>query len=301
MRKILVTGGTVFVSKYVAEYFAQKGEEVYVLNRNTKQQLKGVSLIQADRNDLKDKLKKYTFDAVIDVNAYNAQDVTNLLSALGSFQEYILISSSAVYPQDEQQPFNEETRLGINKYWGAYGTDKIRAEETLFAQVKDAYVLRPPYLYGPYNNVYREAFVFDCAKENRDFYIPRHGELKLQFLHVRDLCKCMETILEKRPDTHIFNVGNKEMVSILDWVKLCYKVAKKELKYKEIYKEIDQREYFSFYDYEYQLDVLKQDELLTDTIPLEEGIKECYGWYLEHENEVRKKGFMEYIDQNLVS
>ena len=300
MRKILITGGTVFVSKYVAEYFSQKGEEVYVLNRNTKKQPKGVTLIQADRNKLKDELKKYIFDIVIDVNAYNSEDVTNLLSALGSFEKYIMISSSAVYPQDEQQPFAEETRVGVNKYWGAYGTDKIKAEQALFSQVKDAYVLRPPYLYGPYNNVYREAFVFDCAKANRDFYIPRHGEMKLQFFHIKDLCKCIETIIEKRPATHVFNVGNKEKVSVLDWVKLCYKVAGKELKYKEVFKEIDQREYFSFYDYEYQLDVLKQDELMLETIPLEEGLRECYTWYQEHEKDVRKKDFIEYIDRFLI-
>ena len=35
MKKLLVTGGTVFVSKYVAEYFSNKNEyEVFVLNRN---------------------------------------------------------------------------------------------------------------------------------------------------------------------------------------------------------------------------------------------------------------------------
>lgn len=39
MKKILVTGGTVFVSKYVAGYFRDNGYEVYVLNRNTKPQL----------------------------------------------------------------------------------------------------------------------------------------------------------------------------------------------------------------------------------------------------------------------
>ena len=36
MRRILVTGGTVFVSRFVANYFAQKGDDVYVLNRNSK-------------------------------------------------------------------------------------------------------------------------------------------------------------------------------------------------------------------------------------------------------------------------
>lgn len=300
MRKILVTGGTVFVSRYVAKYFVQKGEDVYVLNRNTKKQPEGVTLIQADRNSLKDELKQEVFDVVIDVNSYNAKDITNLLKSLGSFKDYIFISSSAVYPQDEPQPFTEETKLGENKYWGFYGTDKIEAEQELLSLAKQAYILRPPYLYGPYNNVYREAFVFDCAKKNRTFYIPRHGEMKLQFFHVKDLCRCIEAIIEKRPETHIFNVGNKEAVSSLDWVKLCYEVAGKEATLKEVWKEINQRQYFSFYDYEYQLDVTKQDELIQETIPFKEGLKESYNWYQEHEKEVMKKDFLEYIDDVLL-
>ena len=35
---ILVTGGTVFVSKYIANYF-KNNNEFFVLNRNTKKQL----------------------------------------------------------------------------------------------------------------------------------------------------------------------------------------------------------------------------------------------------------------------
>lgn len=32
MKKVLVTGGTVFVSRYIAEYYVAKGCDVYVLN-----------------------------------------------------------------------------------------------------------------------------------------------------------------------------------------------------------------------------------------------------------------------------
>ena len=48
MKKVLVTGGTIFVSRYIAEYYVAKGYEVYVLNRNSREQSKGVKLIQAD-------------------------------------------------------------------------------------------------------------------------------------------------------------------------------------------------------------------------------------------------------------
>ena len=62
MKKVLVTGGTVFVSKFVAEYNVKKGYEVYVLNRNTKSQAEGVKLIEGDRNNLGNVLKGYHFD-----------------------------------------------------------------------------------------------------------------------------------------------------------------------------------------------------------------------------------------------
>ena len=153
MRKILVTGGTVFVSKYVAAYYARKGDEVYVLNRNTKQQPENTILIEADRHELGDKLKNYKFDVVLDITAYTGADVISLCDALGDFGTYIMISSSAVYPETNPQPFTEEQILGENKFWGMYGTNKIDAETELLKRVPDAYILRPPYLYGVMNNV----------------------------------------------------------------------------------------------------------------------------------------------------
>ena len=37
--KILVSGGTTFVSKFTAEYFLKRNNEVYVINRNSRAQL----------------------------------------------------------------------------------------------------------------------------------------------------------------------------------------------------------------------------------------------------------------------
>lgn len=96
--KILVTGGTVFVSKFIAEYFANSDNEVYVLNRNTKPQLSNVNLIECDRKNINGKLNGFHFDAVIDVTAYTADDINCLLNRLESFDNYVMISSSAIYP-----------------------------------------------------------------------------------------------------------------------------------------------------------------------------------------------------------
>ena len=72
MKKILITGGTVFVSRYAAQYFVDKGYEVYVVNRNSRPQVTGVKLIETERHYLGDKLKDIYFDVVADITAYNA-------------------------------------------------------------------------------------------------------------------------------------------------------------------------------------------------------------------------------------
>lgn len=300
MKKVLVTGGTVFVSRYVAEYYVKKGYDVYVLNRNNRIQPKGVTLIEGDRHDLDGRLHNYHFDVIFDITAYTAQDVNFLLDAVGSYDQYILISSSAVYPEYCPQPFTEESQTGMNRFWGKYGTDKIGAEEALTKRNPEAYILRPPYLYGPMNNVYREAFVFECALKGRKFYLPKDGQMKLQFFHVNDLCRFMDMILEEKPGQHIFNVGNREAVSILDWAAMCYKAAGKQAEFAHIYKETEQRNYFPFYDYEYYLDVQKQSGLMPVTKPMGEGLRESLVWYLSHSEEVNRKPLIEYIDNNLI-
>lgn len=306
MKKVLVTGGTVFVSRYIAEYYLAKGDDVYVLNRNTREQSKGVKLIEADRHHAREALKNLHFDVVIDT-AYTANDVEALLDALESYEEYILISSSAVYPEYGRQPFSEDAPLAVNRYWGKYGTDKIEAEAALLKRNPNAYILRPPYLYGPMNNVYREAFVFDCALNDRKFYLPKDGEMKLQFFYIDDLCRFIDILLKNKPSRHIFNVGNKETISVRGWVEVGYSVTGRHAEFVNVYdvrngadaRYIEQREYFSFYDYEYCLDVSKQYEWMQGVKPLRDGLKEAFAWYQNHADQVNKKPYIEYIDHNL--
>lgn len=302
--KILVTGGTVFASRFTAEYFA-KEHEVYVLNRNTRPQSEGVTLINADRHDLGDTLKKYAFDAVIDVTAYNETDVRDLLNALGEFRNYVLISSSAVYPETLPQPFKENMQVGANSVWGDYGTNKIAAEKYLQERVPNeranAYIIRPPYLCGKMNNLYREAFVFECAERGMPFYVPNGGEMPLQFFDIEDMCRFIAILLEKQPEQRIFNVGNPETVTVCEWVRLCYGVLGKEPEIRNVLLRIDQREYFPFYNYGYKLDVSAMSELMPKVKPLETGLAQSYEWFSRNREEVRRKPLFEYIENNLMS
>ena len=307
MKNILVTGGTVFVSKMVAKYFASKKfnekYKVYVLNRNNHPQVKNVELINSSRENLGEKLEKYNFDIIIDITSYTKDDVKSILDSLGNsknnLSEYILLSSSAVYPETLNLPFKESDEVGKNIFWKDYGINKIEAEKYLLENFERTYILRPPYLYGPENNIYRESFIFDCAEQNRKFYLPENNGMKLQFFYIEDLCKIIENILILKPNEKIFNVGNEKSISIYDWVKLCYEIVGKKLEVANVSKEINQRNYFCFYDYEYYLDVSKQKFLLESTTDLNVGLEKSYEWYKNNKDKVNRKNYFEFIDNEL--
>ena len=301
LKQILITGGTTFVSKYTAEYFAAKGHDVTVLNRGSRPQVSGVTHIDCDRTQLGNLLLGKRFDVILDVTAYTEEHVRKLVESGVIFDDYIFVSSSAVYPETNPQPFTEEQECGKNSVWGDYGLNKLKAERYLQANVPNAYILRPPYFYGMYENLYREAFVFDCALQDRPFCIPGDGSMKLQFFNVRDLCRFIEILLEKHPEQKIFNVGNKETVTVKEWVSLCYRIAGKTPQFVSVDKSVFQRSYFCFHDYEYVLDVSGQSGLMPDTIPLEQGLREEFEWYRENPDSVyRRNPYMDYIDNNLI-
>ena len=296
---ILVTGGTVFASRYTAEYFSKRGSTVYVLNRGSKPQSKNVIPIIGDRKNLGNILKLYHFDAVIDVTAYNSEDVELLLNGLESFDKYILISSSAVYPETLPQPFYETMEVGPNSIWGKYGTDKIAAENALLQQCPDVYIIRPPYLCGPMNILYREAFVFECAEQDRTFYLPEDGSMKLQFTHIGDMCRLIEKILVTDVKEHIFNTGYPVPVSIKEWVSLCYSIVGKTPIFKNVGAEIAQRSYFPFYKYEYILNVDRMGSILPDLTPLSDSLRESYEWFINNRELIVRKPLIEYIEKTL--
>ena len=297
---ILITGGTTFVSKYAAEYFAGRGNDVTVLNRGSRPQVDGVTHISCDRTQLGNRLTGKRFDVILDITAYTEEHVRTLVESGVGFDDYIFVSSSAVYPETNTQPFTEEQACGRNSIWGDYGTNKLQAEEYLRENVPNAYMLRPPYFYGKYENLYREGFVFDCAMRDRPFYLPGDGSMKLQFFHVRDLCRFVEILLEKHPERKVFNVGNPETVTVKEWAELCYRIAGKTPRFVSVDRSVFQRNYFCFHDYEYVLDVSRQSALMPDTMPLEQGLKEEFEWFRDNPDSVyRRNPYMEYIDSNL--
>ena len=297
---ILVTGGTVFVSRAVSEYFATLGDCVFVLNRGNRPQPEHVTLIRADRHDLGDKLKSYCFDAVLDMTAYTGEDVRKLCNALGDFSRYVLLSSSAVYPETLSQPFCVGQPTGFNAHWGDYGLGKIEAENVALEHIADAYIIRPPYLCGRGNNLYREAFVFECAEQGVPVCLPEHCDLQLQFCDISELCRLIERILTQAPEQHIFNLGDPKTVSATEWANACFAAAAAQPDIRFVPESCPIRSYFPFRAYNYRLDTTETEGISPYTVTLEQSLREGFAYWAEHRHEVAKKPYIDFIRDNLI-
>lgn len=121
--------------------------------------------------------------------------------------------------------------------------------------------------------------------------------MPLQFFHVEDLCRFIEILLKIQPTQKVFNVGNNP-ITIKEWVEICYAAMGKTPKFINVTADIEQRNYFPFYDYGYALDTTLQNEIVPDLIPLPVGFQRSYNWYKDNKSTVKPKNYFDFIERN---
>jgi nucleoside-diphosphate-sugar epimerase len=88
--------------------------------------------------------------------------------------------------------------------------------------------LRPPYIYGPGNPFYREAFFWDRLRDNRPIILPGDGRRLMQFAYVHDLVEaCMKTIEVSHATGNAFNVANPRPITQFELVQALADAAGK--------------------------------------------------------------------------
>jgi nucleoside-diphosphate-sugar epimerase len=74
--------------------------------------------------------------------------------------------------------------------------------------------LRPPFVYGPGNPFYREAFFWDRFKVARPVILPSEGHRLMQFVYIKDLVDLMIRVMELRNAIgHAFNTANPKAIT----------------------------------------------------------------------------------------
>ena len=74
--------------------------------------------------------------------------------------------------------------------------------------------LRPPFVYGPGNPFYREAFFWDRFRANRPVSLPSEGHRLMQFIYVDDLVELAVKVMDLRNAVgHAFNTANPRAIT----------------------------------------------------------------------------------------
>jgi nucleoside-diphosphate-sugar epimerase len=219
--RILVIGGTTFIGKLLVSELMKAGHELTILHRQDHHSFsKKVVNLTANRNDagsVREAVGRLRFDAVYDL-AYDwergttAQQVeATALAFDGHISRYIFMSSVAAYGDGLNH--HEGDALAPDDHPDAYVRNKAMSERSLFRLHQRTgfpiVTLRPPYVYGPGNPFYREAFFWDRYRAGRKIILPSEGHRLMQFVYVEDLVRLAIKVLESRNAVgHAFNAAN---------------------------------------------------------------------------------------------
>src|SRR3989475_2332140 len=236
--RVLVIGGTEFVSLHLVRALLRDGHQVVVTNRGRRPERlpAGVGTIVCDRTHhaaLRAKLAGERVDALVDITyaPTTGADVEVVLEALaGRLGHALFVSTGRVYDHALPIPYREATPR--NLYWGEYAKNKIAGEDALMrwhhARGLPVTIVRPTHVYGPMNTRNNETFVFDRLLRGRPMLLPGDGGWLRQFGHVQDLADAMLNLLGRRDAFgQAYNVMGEEIITQAGFVELIADVIKR--------------------------------------------------------------------------
>ena len=275
-----------------------------ILHRGTQNPFVGqTDEIHCDRNDVsavRKALRDKQFDVVFD-NVYDWQRGTTAeqvkataLASAESLQRYVFTSSIAAY--GEGFDLTEGDPLAPANHSESYVRNKAETERMLFRLHRErdfpAVTLRPPYIYGPENPFYREAFFWDRLMAGRPVIVPGDGEHLMQFVFVMDLVQAAVVAAEKDEAVGCaYNVANPQPVTQKRLIEALAQAAGKTEKMVFVPREklrtaggnmFEPPFYFAQY-FDMPSMTLNTEranrELGFEATPFEEGLAETFTWY----------------------
>src|SRR5262249_31323513 len=307
--KVLVIGGTTFIGRFLVAELLKAGHEVTVMHRKPKHDLgKRVQNLTADRNDpesVRRALHFTSFQVVFD-NVYDWERGTTAAQVEGTVKavmaasgdrltRYVFMSSVAAYGDGLNH--HDGDPLAPDDHSEAYVRHKAMTERMLFRMHQKTglpvVTLRPPFIYGPENPFYREAFFWDRLRDGRPVVLPGDGHRLMQFVYIKDLVRaCMRAMEGPAAIGEAFNVANERPVTQAEFVQAVAAAAGKKANIVRVPRERiaeaggdpmgQSRTYFGGY-----LDVHPITEVVVKAkrilgfqpTPFDAGLRETHRWY----------------------
>ena len=323
MARVLVIGGTLFIGRALVRRLLERGDEVTILHRaETTPFGDRVASIRCDRNDtagVRAALAGRDFDVVYD-NVYDwqrgttAEQVTAAALACEGVKRYVFTSSVAAY--GDAQEADEDTPLAASDHPDDYVRNKAESERALLRLHAEngfpAVTLRPPFIYGPENPFYREAFFWDRLLASRPIIVPGDGSRRMQFIHADDFARA--SILATESEKAVgrsYNIAHAGAVTQEELVRTLARVAGVEPRLVFVPREtltargggvFEPPYYFAQY---FDMPPITQkterarDELGFEARDFEEGLADSFAWY--RREGVRKEPDVSWEEELLAS
>lgn len=205
--KILVLGGTVFLSKAITAEAVRRGHDVVCAARGASGGVpEGATLVQVDRDrpGAFDALAGEQFDSVIDVSKYSVNWVRDALEAFGATTpHWTFVSSISVYadhstgsdellPPLEDDPAQEFTSE-------RYGSVKVASENAVREAVASReFIVRAGLITGPNDPSDRFGYWPARMSQGGRVVVPDSPDLGFQHIDARDLAQWIVFAAEER-------------------------------------------------------------------------------------------------------
>lgn len=297
MKEILVVGGSDFIGAALSKHLINCGYNIDIMTLEKRQiDYKGyrnnIVCNRNDREQTKSKLAGKKYEFVFDMTAYSKEEIKNILDFIdiNSLKKYVVLSSGAVYKDTSKRP-NEDWEKGENKNWGRYGIDKKEAEDYIMNSNIPYVIVRPTYIYGENNNLYREYYFFDSILSGNPIPVPDGKDVVTNFIYIDDLVRVLESLIYKPNVREAYNVTNPQAISWRELIYTCGDVIGKTpiIKLVDINKiKCEDVDYFPFknIDFTLEIDKLIEHGLYIPNIFLREGLEKTYEWYKKNKPKI---------------
>jgi nucleoside-diphosphate-sugar epimerase len=236
--KILVIGGTLFIGREAVRRLERRGHDLTVLHRHDHHDLgPSIKNVKAERSDLAtlDRvLQEGRFDAIIDMvydwqKGTPAEQVEAAARSGGkSLQRYVFMSSIAAYGPGTDH--RESNPLVADDNPSVYSQQKAASERALFRLHAElglpVTTFRPPFVHGPRQPFYREAFFWDRLRDARPIILPDGGDAPMQWVFVGDLAEACARALEiPEAAGEAFNIAHTERLTQRSFIETLARIA----------------------------------------------------------------------------
>jgi len=214
--KLLVLGGSVFLSQAVASDAVRRGHDVTCANRGTSGSVPdGATLVVWDRTEPVPAAIGDDFDAVVDVGRYPSW-TRSAVAALPS-AHWVFVSTVNVYSDEStpggrpgtlplREPLHEDVDLAVNME--AYGPMKVACEQIVRDGAASTTVIRPGLIVGPGDPSGRFTYWPARMADGGEVLAPGRPDDSTQVIDVHDLATWIVDAAESRMTGDYDGVGH---------------------------------------------------------------------------------------------